>query len=88
MTPLGVEAQRDSRKDGQRHDLDLPHRADHHPKPAAEGKCDGRQTPLYSLPECREFASKLTDFEIIFEDERLTSDTAEENLISTFLKFT
>lgn len=30
--------------------------------------------------DCRNFASKLTAFEVIFEDERLTSDTAEENL--------
>ncbi len=30
--------------------------------------------------DCKEFASKITGYEIIFEDERLTSDTAEENL--------
>lgn len=30
--------------------------------------------------DCRDFASQITDYEIIFEDERLTSDTAEENL--------
>ena len=30
--------------------------------------------------DCEDFASKLKDYEIIFEDERLTSDTAEENL--------
>ncbi len=30
--------------------------------------------------DCRDFASQITDFEIIFEDERLTSDTAEANL--------
>lgn len=30
--------------------------------------------------DCIDFASKITDYEIIFEDERLTSDTAEENL--------
>lgn len=30
--------------------------------------------------DCRDFASQIPDYEIIFEDERLTSDTAEENL--------
>ena len=30
--------------------------------------------------DCKDFASKLKNYEIIFEDERLTSDTAEENL--------
>ena len=30
--------------------------------------------------DCKNFASKLKDYEIVFEDERLTSDTAEENL--------
>lgn len=30
--------------------------------------------------DCREFASQIKDYEIIFEDERLTSDTAETNL--------
>lgn len=30
--------------------------------------------------DCKEFAQKLDGYEIIFEDERLTSDTAEENL--------
>ncbi len=30
--------------------------------------------------DCRDLASQIPDYEIIFEDERLTSDTAEENL--------
>lgn len=30
--------------------------------------------------DCEEFASKITNYEIIYEDERLTSETAEENL--------
>ena len=30
--------------------------------------------------DCKNFASKINDYEIIYEDERLTSDTAEENL--------
>lgn len=34
----------------------------------------------FQAQNCEEFASKLQDYEIIFEDERLTSDTAEENL--------
>ena len=29
---------------------------------------------------CKDFASKINGYEIIFEDERLTSDAAEENL--------
>ena len=34
----------------------------------------------FQAKNCREFASNFHDFEIIFEDERLTSDLAEENL--------
>lgn len=30
--------------------------------------------------DCREFASKIKEYEVIFEDERLTSDAAEQNL--------
>ena len=30
--------------------------------------------------DCKDFASKISDYKIIFEDERLTSDTAEANL--------
>ena len=36
---------------------------------------------------CTEFASKLKGYEIIFEDERLTSDTAEENLRAKKIDF-
>ena len=32
--------------------------------------------------DCKDFAQKLSDYEIIFEDERLTSETAQENLRS------
>ena len=37
--------------------------------------------------DCRDFASQITGFEIIFEDERLTSETAEENLRSRKIDF-
>ncbi len=37
--------------------------------------------------DCKEFASKISDYEIIFEDERLTSETAEENLRSKKIDF-
>ena len=37
--------------------------------------------------DCRTFASKISDYEIIFEDERLTSDTAEENLRAKKIDF-
>lgn len=30
--------------------------------------------------DCKDFASKIHNYDIVFEDERLTSDTAEENL--------
>ena len=30
--------------------------------------------------DCKNFASNITEYEIIYEDERLTSETAEENL--------
>ena len=30
--------------------------------------------------DCKDFASKISGYEIVFEDERLTSDAAEENL--------
>lgn len=30
--------------------------------------------------DCRDFASQIEGFDVIFEDERLTSDTAEANL--------
>ena len=30
--------------------------------------------------DCIDFANQITDFEVVFTDERLTSETAEENL--------
>lgn len=37
-------------------------------------------TKGFQAQNCEEFVSKIKGYEIIFEDERLTSDTAEENL--------
>lgn len=37
--------------------------------------------------DCETFASKLENYEIIFEDERLTSDLAEENLRNKKIDF-
>lgn len=37
--------------------------------------------------DCKNFASKIQEYEIIFEDERLTSDTAEENLRNKKIDF-
>lgn len=37
--------------------------------------------------DCKEFAQKLKEFEIVFEDERLTSETAEENLRNRKIDF-
>lgn len=37
--------------------------------------------------DCENFASKIENYEIIFEDERLTSDTAEENLRNKKIDF-
>lgn len=37
--------------------------------------------------DCKDFASKIEGYEIIFEDERLTSDTAEENLRAKKIDF-
>ena len=34
----------------------------------------------FQADDCIEFSKKLEGFEVIYEDERLTSDTAEENL--------
>ena len=34
----------------------------------------------FQSEDCKNFAGKLKDFEIVFEDERLTSNQAEENL--------
>lgn len=37
--------------------------------------------------DCRSFAKRLSGYEVIFEDERLTSDTAEENLKNKKIDF-
>ena len=37
--------------------------------------------------DCRDFASKIHGYEIIFEDERLTSNEAEENLRNKKIDF-
>lgn len=37
--------------------------------------------------DCIEFSKKITGYEIIYEDERLTSETAEENLRSKKIDF-
>ena len=37
-------------------------------------------TKGFQADNCVEFAGKISGYEIIFEDERLTSDAAEENL--------
>ena len=37
--------------------------------------------------DCKNFATKLSGYDIIFEDERLTSDTAEENLKNKKIDF-
>lgn len=37
--------------------------------------------------DCRNFAANFSDYEIIFEDERLTSDLAEENLRAKKIDF-
>ena len=37
--------------------------------------------------DCKDFASKTQNIEIIYEDERLTSDTAEENLRAKKIDF-
>ena len=37
--------------------------------------------------ECKDFAAKIRGYEIIFEDERLTSETAEENLRAKKIDF-
>lgn len=37
--------------------------------------------------DCEDFASKIQGYDVIFEDERLTSDTAEENLRSKKIDF-
>lgn len=44
-------------------------------------------TKGFQAENCEEFVSKIKDFEVIFEDERLTSDTAEENLRNKKIDF-
>ncbi len=44
-------------------------------------------TKGFQADDCQEFASKIKNYEIIFEDERLTSDTAEENLRNKKIDF-
>ena len=44
-------------------------------------------TKGFQAENCEECASKIKDFEVIFEDERLTSDTAEENLRNKKIDF-
>jgi len=44
-------------------------------------------TKGFQAKDCEEFASKIHGYEVIFEDERLTSDTAEENLREKKINF-
>lgn len=44
-------------------------------------------TKGFQAQDCEEFVSKIQDYKIIFEDERLTSDTAEENLRNRKIDF-
>ena len=37
--------------------------------------------------DCKDFAGKLFGYEVVYEDERLTSDTAEENLRAKKIDF-
>lgn len=37
--------------------------------------------------DCKDFAAKIENYEIFFEDERLTSETAEENLRNKKIDF-
>lgn len=46
---------------------------------------DGTQG--FQADDCKAFASKIDGYEIIFEDERLTSDLAEENLRNKKIDF-
>ena len=41
----------------------------------------------FQAQDCKDFASKLSEYDIIFEDERLTSDLAEENLRNKKIDF-
>ena len=44
-------------------------------------------TKGFQAEDCENFASQIKGYEIIFEDERLTSDTAEENLRNQHIDF-
>ena len=44
-------------------------------------------TKGFQADDCKDFASKIKGYEIIFEDERLTSSTAEENLRAKKIDF-
>ncbi len=41
----------------------------------------------FQAENCKEFAKKIKNYEIIFEDERLTSEAAEENLRNKKIDF-
>lgn len=41
----------------------------------------------FQAEDCKNFASKILDYEIIYEDERLTSNQAEENLRNRKIDF-
>ena len=41
----------------------------------------------FQAEDCKNFAGKLNGFEIVFEDERLTSNQAEENLRNRKIDF-
>ena len=47
---------------------------------------DGTQG--FQAQDCIDFANKIVGYDIIFEDERLTSETAEENLKSRHIQYT
>lgn len=44
-------------------------------------------TKGFQAENCERFALKIKDYEVVFEDERLTSDTAEENLRNKKIDF-
>ena len=44
-------------------------------------------TEGFQAEDCKNFASKLTGYEVIFEDERLTSSEAEDNLRAKKIDF-
>lgn len=44
-------------------------------------------TKGFQAEDCEKFVTKIKDYDIIFEDERLTSDTAEENLRNKKIDF-